>query len=188
MNTTTSPIELTSPVDSPAVRKASFDNLSNCSDLSSIENFDWDSASMRGTDKHTVINDKHSLTSMNSSFQLKPIDPFTDDKVLKYFHKEVERFEKIVDSLNVKMLNGHTALSTKWKELQDLLSKEGSNRTTSIAKLFPEKNRSLDCLPYDHARVKLDKETDDYINAAYMKVRFKLHYFVKKSLTINAIN
>uniref|UniRef100_A0A1I8PGA0 Tyrosine-protein phosphatase non-receptor type 23 n=1 Tax=Stomoxys calcitrans TaxID=35570 RepID=A0A1I8PGA0_STOCA len=166
----TSVHELTSPVDSPVVRKASFDNLSNCSDLSSLENFDWDSASMRGgMDKQSMVNDKHSLNSTNTTFQLKPIDPFADDKVLKYFHKEVERFEKIVDSLNVKMLNGHTSLSTKWKELQDLLAKDASNRTTSIAKLFPEKNRSLDCLPYDHARVKLDKETDDYINAAYVK-------------------
>ncbi|XP_061395463.1 tyrosine-protein phosphatase non-receptor type 23 [Musca vetustissima] len=169
---TTTPMELTSPIDSPAVRKASFDNLSNCSDISSLDNFDWDSTSMRSTtDKHQNLGDKHSIISSSNSatFQMKPIDPFTDDKVLKYFHKEVERFEKLVDSLNVKMLNGHTALSTKWKELQDLLAKDASSRTTTIAKLFPEKNRSLDCLPYDHARVKLDKETDDYINAAYIK-------------------
>uniref|UniRef100_A0A1I8MVM7 Tyrosine-protein phosphatase non-receptor type 23 n=1 Tax=Musca domestica TaxID=7370 RepID=A0A1I8MVM7_MUSDO len=167
---TTTPMDLTSPVDSPAVRKASFDNLSNCSDLSSLDNFDWDSTSMRSTDKHFNAGDKHSIiSSANSTFQMKPIDPFTDDKTLKYFHKEVERFEKIVDSLNVKMLNGHTTLSTKWKELHDLLAKDASSRSTTIAKLFPEKNRSLDCLPYDHARVKLDKETDDYINAAYIK-------------------
>ncbi|XP_037827067.1 tyrosine-protein phosphatase non-receptor type 23-like [Lucilia sericata] len=156
--------QLTSPVDSPATRKASFDNLSNCSDISSLDNFDWDSVSMR-SDKPSNNDQKHS----GSTFQLKPLDPFNDDKTLKYFHKEVERFEKFIESLNVKMLNGHTPLSTKWKELQDLLGKEAPTRTTSIAKLFPEKNRSLDCLPYDHARVKLDKETDDYINAAFVK-------------------
>lgn len=165
------PLQLSSPVDSPAARKSSYDNLSNCSDLSSLDNFDWDSVSMR-SDKPFASNpdNKHSA----STFQLKPIDPFKDDKTLKYFHKEVERFEKFIESLNVKMLNGHTPLSTKWKELQDLLAKDASNRTTTIAKLFPEKNRSLDCLPYDHARVKLDKETDDYINAAFIKVCGKL--------------
>ncbi|XP_036226729.2 tyrosine-protein phosphatase non-receptor type 23 isoform X3 [Bactrocera oleae] len=135
-----------SPINSPATRKPSFDNLSICSDLSSLDtNFDWDSVS------------------------LKPFDPFNDDNILKYFHKEVERYEKIIESLNVKMLNGNTQLSAKWKELQDLLAKETNKRTTTIAKLFPEKNRSLDCIPYDHARVKLDKDTDDYINATYIK-------------------
>lgn len=182
--TSTSPVaplpQLTSPVDSPAARKSSYDNLSNCSDLSSLDNFDWDSVSMR-SDKLTNIDQKHS----GSTFQLKPIDPFSDDKTLKYFHKEVERFEKFVESLNVKMLNGHTPLSTKWKELQDLLSKDAHTRTTTIAKLFPEKNRSLDCLPYDHARVKLDKETDDYINAAYVKVKISKNLCKKILLNKN---
>lgn len=138
-----------------------------------MDNFDWDSVSMRSGDKpsNTNYDNKHSVPS---TFQLKPIDPFNDDKTLKYFHKEVERFEKFIESLNVKMLNGHTPLSTKWKELHDLLAKDSSNRITTIAKLFPEKNRSLDCLPYDHARVKLDKETDDYINAAFVKVVSKI--------------
>ncbi|XP_067644309.1 tyrosine-protein phosphatase non-receptor type 23-like [Eurosta solidaginis] len=157
-----------SPIDSPATRKPSYDNLSICSDLSSLDtNFDWDSVSLRNeqhTEKH------HSNLSTNATtFQLKPYDPFKDNKILKYFHKEVERYEKLIESLNVKMLNGNTQLSAKWKELHELLAKDTNKRTTSIAKLFPEKNRSLDCIPYDHARVKLDKDTDDYINAAYIK-------------------
>lgn len=158
----------TSPINSPAMRKPSFDNLSICSDLSSLDtNFDWDSVSVR----NEQLSDKHSNISSNTTtFQLKPFDPFNDDRVLKYFHKEVERYEKIMESLNVKMLNGNTQLSAKWKELHDLLFKDASKRTTTIARLFPEKNRVLDCIPYDHARVKLEKDTDDYINAAYVKV------------------
>ncbi|CAD7006351.1 unnamed protein product [Ceratitis capitata] len=157
----------TSPINSPAMRKPSFDNLSICSDLSSLDtNFDWDSVSVR----NEQLSDKHSNISSNTTtFQLKPFDPFNDDRVLKYFHKEVERYEKIMESLNVKMLNGNTQLSAKWKELHDLLFKDASKRTTTIARLFPEKNRVLDCIPYDHARVKLEKDTDDYINAAYVK-------------------
>lgn len=75
----------------------------------------------------------------------------------------------MVETLNVKMLNGNTPLVNKWKELQDLLVKDESKRNTAIGKLFPEKNRSTDCIPYDHARVVLECSTDDYINAAYVK-------------------
>ncbi|KAL9911152.1 tyrosine-protein phosphatase non-receptor type protein myopic isoform 1-T1 [Glossina fuscipes fuscipes] len=165
--TNTISLQCNSPVDSPAARKSSYDNLSNCSDLSSLENFEWDSVSRR-SESHA---DKHSSSNSNNTntFRIKSVDPFSDDKVLKYFHKEVERYEKIIETLNVKMLNGHTPLTAKWKELQELLSKDNYKRSTTIARLFPEKNRSLDGLPYDHARVKLDKETDDYINAAHIK-------------------
>lgn len=175
------PVAALSPMSSPApvnvsLRKNSLDNLSNCSDLSSLENFDWDSVSLThsasekqpanpNTNGHTLI-----------TFQMRPHDPFSDNKTLKYFHKEVESYEKLVENLHVKMLNGNTQLGTKWQELQQKLDKDTRvKRTTTIAKLFPEKNRSLDCLPYDHARVKLDKQTDDYINAAYMKVRRGKH-------------
>nr|XP_029721704.1 tyrosine-protein phosphatase non-receptor type 23-like [Aedes albopictus] len=96
-------------------------------------------------------------------------DPFEDQATLKWFHKEVERLEKFIDSLNVKTLNGTTPLDGKWKELQDLLVKEESKRQVSVARLFPEKNRSIDCVPYDHARVTLPTATDNYINAAYVK-------------------
>ncbi|KAH8371530.1 hypothetical protein KR093_007867 [Drosophila rubida] len=158
------------PAAAPAtslLRKNSLDNLSNCSDLSSLENFDWDSVSLtHSASEKPLAADKHSLIT----FQMRAHDPFADDKTLKYFHKEVESYEKLVENLHVKMLNGNTQLGTKWQELQQKLDRNSNvKRTTTIAKLFPEKNRSLDCLPYDHARVKLDKQTDDYINAAYMK-------------------
>jgi len=167
-----------SPMASPAaaaatnsLRKNSLDNLSNCSDLSSMENFDWDSVSLtHSASEKLQATERHPLIT----FQMRAHDPFTDDKTLKYFHKEVESYEKLVENLHVKMLNGNTQLGTKWQELQQKLEKNTNvKRTTTIAKLFPEKNRSLDCLPYDHARVKLDKQTDDYINAAYMKVKKK---------------
>lgn len=170
------PVATLSPMASPAaahvsLRKNSLDNLSNCSDLSSLENFDWDSVSLT----HSASEKQQTNANTNGhpliTFQMRPHDPFNDDKTLKYFHKEVESYEKLVENLHVKMLNGNTQLGTKWQELQQKLEKDTRvKRTTTIAKLFPEKNRSLDCLPYDHARVKLDKQTDDYINAAYMKV------------------
>lgn len=48
--------------------------------------------------------------------------------------------------------------------------KNASTRTVNVAKLFPEKNRSIDSIPYDHARVSLATSTDDYINAGFVKV------------------
>lgn len=175
------PVATLSPMTSPAPgnvtqRKNSVDNLSNCSDLSSLENFDWDSVSLT----HSASEKQQANPKTNGhpliTFQMRPHDPFSDNETLKYFHKEVESYEKLVENLHVKMLNGNTQLGTKWQELQQKLDKDTRvKRTTTIAKLFPEKNRSLDCLPYDHARVKLDKQTDDYINAAYMKVRNGKH-------------
>ncbi|XP_017019523.1 tyrosine-protein phosphatase non-receptor type 23 [Drosophila kikkawai] len=169
------PEEIT-PIPEPLpvanLKSGSLDNLSNCSDLSSLENFDWDSVSLT----HSASEKQQPLKATaganghpnNFSFQA---ETFTDEKTTKYFQKEVESYEKLLENLHVKMLNGKTQLGAKWHELQQKLDKEASasKRSTTIAKLFPEKNRSLDCLPYDHARVKLDKQTDDYINAAYMK-------------------
>ncbi|SPP76051.1 tyrosine-protein phosphatase non-receptor type 23 isoform X1 [Drosophila guanche] len=150
----------------PPARTPSLENLSNCSDLSSLENFDWDSVSLT----HSVSEKQPKCVngySNNFAFQA---EKFTDEKTTKYFQKEVERYEKLLENLHIKMLNGKTQLGAKWQELQNLLNKESSGKqSTTIAKLFPEKNRSLDCLPFDHALVKLDKQTDDYINAAYMK-------------------
>ncbi|XP_043647782.1 tyrosine-protein phosphatase non-receptor type 23 [Drosophila teissieri] len=149
---------------------ASLDNLSNCSDLSSLENFDWDSVSVTHSVSEKQPKASGTANGHSNSFAFQT-ETFTDEKTTKYFQKEVESYEKLLENLHVKMLNGKTQLGAKWQELQQKLDKEAAanKRSTTIAKLFPEKNRSLDCLPYDHARVKLDKQTDDYINAAYMK-------------------
>lgn len=48
-------------------------------------------------------------------------DPLENAETLKWFHREVERYEKNVESMNVKTLNGFTQLDGRWKELQDLL-------------------------------------------------------------------
>lgn len=141
------------PTDScqPIDRKPSIDNLSLCSEVSSTA-FDLDSVSVTGE------NNK------------KPqVNPFDDPKIMNSFVKEVERYEKSIEALNVTMLNGKTPLMNKWKELNDALAKTESSRSTSIAKLFPEKNRSIDCIPYNNCLVRLERTTDDYINAAFIK-------------------
>lgn len=89
---------------------------------------------------------------------------------IEHFFKEVQRYEKIVNGLATKTLNGTTPLQIKWKNLHDLLEKDIDKRTVSVSKLFPEKNRNMLSVPYDHARVLLPTETDNYINAAHIRV------------------
>lgn len=89
---------------------------------------------------------------------------------IENFYKEVQRYEKTVNSLTTKTLNGTTPLDIKWKELHDMLEKEASKRTVNISKLFPEKNRNMLSVPFDHSRVLLPTETDNYINAAHIRV------------------
>ncbi|XP_052902553.1 tyrosine-protein phosphatase non-receptor type 23 [Anopheles moucheti] len=146
-------------------RKPSLDNLSLCSDLSS--SFDWESASVCGAT--ATVSGAAANPADNVFLRPAKPDPFEDAATLKWFHKEVERLEKFVETSGVKTLNGTTPLDSKWKELQDLLVKEESKRQVSVARLFPEKNRSIDCVPYDHARVQLSTDTDNYINAVYIK-------------------
>ncbi|XP_058457933.1 tyrosine-protein phosphatase non-receptor type 23 isoform X2 [Malaya genurostris] len=173
------------PPEPSIIRKPSLDNLSICSDLSSIDqNFDWESASVQAVtacrpslpdvlqklDQNSSASPCRPGSVINNSILVQPIkDPFEDQTTLKWFHKEIERLEKFIDSLNVKTLNGTTPLDGKWKELQNLLVKEEAKRQVSVARLFPEKNRSIDCVPYDHARVTLPTDTDNYINAVFVK-------------------
>lgn len=89
---------------------------------------------------------------------------------IENFYKEVQRYEKTVNGLTTKTLNGTTPIEIKWKELNDLLEKDANKRTVSVSKLFPEKNRNMLSVPYDHSRVLLPTETDNYINAAHIRV------------------
>lgn len=105
---------------SPALsfdRKASYDNLSICSDLSSLDqNFDWESASIKN-DAVSVVSDSGNCDNVMGKFK----DAFDDPKILNWFHKEVQRLEKFLEGMNIKTLNGTTPLDGKWNELQDLL-------------------------------------------------------------------
>lgn len=89
---------------------------------------------------------------------------------IENFYKELQRYEKIVNGLTTKTLNGTTPLEIKWKELMDLLDKDAGKRTVVVSKLFPEKNRNMLSVPYDHSRVLLPTATDNYINAAHVRV------------------
>lgn len=111
----------------PATQKSkdlvsSADNLSICSDLSSLDqNFDWESASQKNdplSNSHVDIDS----TVMNTK------DPVVNADTVKWFHKEVERLEKTMESVKVKTLNGSTLLDSKWKDLQDLLVSFGDNK------------------------------------------------------------
>lgn len=94
---------------------SSADNLSICSDLSSLDqNFDWESASQK--------NDPLNQSQVDIDANVTNVkDPVVNPDTVKWFHKEVERLEKTMESVKVKTLNGSTLLDSKWKDLQDLL-------------------------------------------------------------------
>lgn len=94
---------------------SSTDNLSICSDLSSLDqNFDWESASQKNDPlNHSQVDVEPTVTHTK--------DAVVNPDTVKWFHKEVERLEKTMESVNVKTLNGSTSLDSKWKDLQDLL-------------------------------------------------------------------
>lgn len=115
-------------------------------------------------------------------------DLFGDALVLKQFHKEVEGLEKFMETLTVKTLNGVTPLANKWKELQDLLVKDESKRSVSVARLFPDKNRSADSLPYNHARVQLPTATDNYINAVPVRNCGPVGFILTQTPMANTVN
>ncbi|KRT83132.1 tyrosine phosphatase [Oryctes borbonicus] len=96
-------------------------------------------------------------------------DPFQNTEVVKQFVQEVDKFEKFCDTLITKTLNGPTTLDLKWKEIQDRQDNESYNKSISIARCYPLKNRFPDILPYDYSRVELRSTKDDYINASYVK-------------------
>uniref|UniRef100_V5H838 Putative tyrosine-protein phosphatase non-receptor type 23 n=2 Tax=Ixodes ricinus TaxID=34613 RepID=V5H838_IXORI len=82
---------------------------------------------------------------------------------------EVERFEKCVEGLSKKSLNGPTLLEQKWKEYVDAQDRESRKLSISVARCYPMKNRIPDVMPYDHNRVMLASQRDDYINASLVK-------------------
>lgn len=160
-------------------RKMSMDNISVCSEISSIDqNFDWESVSVRNESISGLGGEHEQIMSKFGA---------EDPKAVKWFHGEVERMEKFLEGVNIKTLNGSTPLDKKWQELQNLLAKEAGKRTTSVAKLFPEKNRSSDCIPYDHARVQLPTATDDYVNASFVKVSIFVFNVLRDHLTFSWI-
>lgn len=119
-NVSTFPSQVIPPLPlTPIDRKPSVDDISVCSDVSSIDpNFDWESASLKNEEGASVVMGKSS-SSVEITSKYK--DAFDDPKILKWFHKEVERLERFIETSTIKTLNGTTPLDGKWKELQDSL-------------------------------------------------------------------
>lgn len=120
------------------------------------------SPEIKSSSQETVVTEK------GTKEKTVPKDPFSDTEVLNQFVQEVEKFEKFVEGLTVKTLNGPTPLDIKWKELLDIQEKD-SHKQISVARCYPMKNRFPDILPYDNSRVELPSTKDDYINASFVK-------------------
>ena len=62
-------------------------------------------------------------------------------------------------------LGEHGWLEKQWKEVLDK-AEVGEKRSVSVARCYPDMNRTPDVLPYDQTRVELKGWKDDYINAS----------------------
>ncbi|KAL3280960.1 hypothetical protein HHI36_004185 [Cryptolaemus montrouzieri] len=112
---------------------------------------------------------KPTLSAMQQFEKIIASKALDSEEAKKLFRNEVDKYEKFVDVLTNKTLNGPTTLDLKWKEIQDNQESEGTKRIISVARCYPMKNRFPDILPYDHSRVLLGSTVDDYINASYIK-------------------
>ncbi|XP_076362169.1 tyrosine-protein phosphatase non-receptor type protein myopic [Tachypleus tridentatus] len=95
-------------------------------------------------------------------------DPLSDPVTLDRFITEVEKFEKYVEGLTRKNLNGTSPLDQKWKDLENSQERDPQKCSISVARCYPMKNRYPDIMPYDKNRVQLTSLRNDYINASYV--------------------
>lgn len=68
--------------------------------------------------KFLQIQGEHAIKA--ESQKLPPKDPFQDLDYLHQFTQDVEKYEKFVEGLTLKTLNGPTPLDMKWKEINEL--------------------------------------------------------------------
>lgn len=124
----------------------------------------------------TIKSEEKCITKDVVNIEKKPLErqiqrkSFHDPEIAKQFIQEAEKFEKFVDILSTKTLNGPTSLDLKWKEISDKQEIDQQKRSISVARCYPMKNRFPDILPYDQTRVKLSSTKDDYINATFIRV------------------
>lgn len=71
--------------------------------------------------------------------------------------------DKLADVVNG--LGQQGWLEKQWKEVLDT-AEAGEKRSVSVARCYPDMNRTPDVLPYDQTRVELKGWKDDYINAS----------------------
>ncbi|XP_014253355.1 tyrosine-protein phosphatase non-receptor type 23 [Cimex lectularius] len=168
-NVSDAPLLPTQPVDKNAVDKTQ-DQLKN---LSISGNSQTQSSKLAVNNNNLKSFDqspaKPELVERPSPSKTPIKDPFSDPDSLAQFVQEVEKFEKFVEGLNSKTLNGPTALDLKWNELQDIQEKDSHKLSISVARCYPMKNRFADILPFDSTRVELPSTKDDYINASFIK-------------------
>ncbi|XP_070570355.1 tyrosine-protein phosphatase non-receptor type 23-like [Ptychodera flava] len=110
---------------------------------------------------HTLYEEPKTIPEVKS-------DPYENKDILDRFVEEVEKFEKHVEGLSKQTLSGPTILDREWKELSECQMKETKQYSISIARCYSMKNRYPDIMPYDHCRVTISSQKDDYINASML--------------------
>jgi protein tyrosine phosphatase len=133
---------------------------------------DWDEKRDEKPAINHVMIEKASTPSEPFKSFSSPLKPNDNSSKIDLFLQDYKKLERHVELLSQKTLTSTlTLLEKEWKDLNDYQEKqlEATKYTISVARLYPNKNRFHDLLPYDQNRVKLVKpnaaKSDDYINA-----------------------
>ena len=94
-------------------------------------------------------------TSLSSS-----LPSMTREEHLAILAQHRDKLAEVVNGLGQ-----HGWLEKQWKEVLEK-SEVGQKRSVSVARCYPDMNRTPDVLPYDQTRVELKGWKDDYINAS----------------------
>lgn len=120
---TIKPMETKEPTESKSIESASLTTLDDSMD-DVLENLAPLDVSMINSKENmsksidSLASDTPSTTSTASTAMI------SNSVNIEAFFKDVQRYEKAVNSLATKTLNGTTPLEIKWKELHDLLVSE----------------------------------------------------------------
>lgn len=96
-------------------------------------------------------------------------NPFINKSYVSRIVQEAEKFEKFVDKLTMKTLNGSIPLDIIWNEYTTQQDKFSRIQPTVEGRKYNDKNRCVNTIPYDSNRVILSSVEPDYINASLIK-------------------
>jgi protein tyrosine phosphatase len=120
-----------------------------------------------------VMIEKVATPSTESSKTFSSYKSIDSSSKIDLFLQDYKKLERHIELLSQKTLTSTlTLLEKEWKDLNDYQEKqlEATKYTISVARLYANKNRFHDLLPFDQNRVKLVKpnsKSDDYVNATH---------------------
>lgn len=140
--TPSKPTEPNPTVTAPKAFSSSISDVTSLeSELSHLSMVD----SFSKVDQTITKSNASSVTDLSISITGPAAATSTSSVNIEAFFKEVQRYEKTVNNLQTKTLNGTTSLAIKWKDLNDLLVSAVHFAIDLVGITFLEKNILVSC-------------------------------------------